>query len=68
MLRNPRNYPDTMPSAESGREMMRGGKQVAFTIDGIALHDRVAKRPRIAACLPSERRIAFNEQGIFRYL
>jgi glutathione S-transferase len=33
----------------------------------IALHDRVAKRPRIAAYLGSERRIAFNEQGIFRH-
>jgi glutathione S-transferase len=32
----------------------------------IALHDGVAKRPRIAAYLASERRIAFNEQGIFR--
>jgi len=32
----------------------------------VALHDRVAKRPRIAAYLASERRIAFNEQGIFR--
>jgi len=33
----------------------------------IALHDRVAKRPRIAAYLVSERRIAFNKQGIFRH-
>ncbi len=33
----------------------------------IALHDRVAQRPRIAAYLASERRIAFNEWGIFRY-
>ena len=33
----------------------------------VALHDRVAKRPRIAAYLASERRIAFNEQGIFRH-
>lgn len=31
-----------------------------------ALHDRVAARPRIAAYLKSPRRIAFNEQGIFR--
>ena len=31
-----------------------------------ALHDRVAARPRIAAYLASDRRIAFNEQGIFR--
>jgi glutathione S-transferase len=32
----------------------------------IALHDRVAARPRLAAYLASERRIDFNEQGIFR--
>jgi glutathione S-transferase len=31
-----------------------------------ALHDRVAALPRVAAYLRSERRIAFNEQGIFR--
>jgi glutathione S-transferase len=33
----------------------------------VALHDRVAARPRIARYLASERRIAFNEQGIFRH-
>jgi glutathione S-transferase len=33
----------------------------------MALHDRVAGRPHIAAYLASERRIAFNEQGIFRH-
>ena len=32
----------------------------------LALHDRVAARPRVAAYLASPRRIAFNEQGIFR--
>jgi glutathione S-transferase len=32
----------------------------------VALHDRVAERPRLADYLASERRIAFNEQGIFR--
>jgi glutathione S-transferase len=32
----------------------------------VALHDRVAERPRIAAYLASERRIPFNEYGIFR--
>jgi glutathione S-transferase len=31
-----------------------------------ALHDRVAALPRIAAYLASDRRIAFNEDGIFR--
>jgi glutathione S-transferase len=32
-----------------------------------ALHDAVAQRPRIRAYLNSPRRIAFNEQGIFRH-
>jgi glutathione S-transferase len=32
-----------------------------------ALHDRVAARPRIAAYLASDRRLPFNEQGIFRH-
>jgi glutathione S-transferase len=32
----------------------------------VALRDRVAARPRIAAYLASERRIPFNQQGIFR--
>jgi glutathione S-transferase len=32
-----------------------------------ALHDRVAARPRIDTYLKSTRRIAFNEQGIFRH-
>ena len=33
----------------------------------IALHDRVAARPRLAAYLASERRLPFNEEGIFRH-
>jgi glutathione S-transferase len=33
----------------------------------VALHDRVADRPRIADYLASGRRIAFNEHGIFRH-
>jgi glutathione S-transferase len=32
-----------------------------------ALHDKVAQRPRLAAYLASERRIAFNQQGLFRH-
>jgi glutathione S-transferase len=32
-----------------------------------ALHDRIAARPRIAAYLASARRIAFNNDGIFRH-
>jgi len=32
----------------------------------IALHDKVAARPNIAAYLQSKRRIPFNETGIFR--
>jgi glutathione S-transferase len=33
----------------------------------VALHDRVAQRPRIRAYLGSKRRIGFNEMGIFRH-
>lgn len=33
----------------------------------VELHDRVAARPNIKAYLASERRIPFNEQGIFRH-
>ncbi|HEX5067521.1 MAG TPA: glutathione S-transferase [Myxococcota bacterium] len=33
----------------------------------VALRDRVAERPNVAAYLASERRIPFNEQGIFRH-
>jgi len=35
--------------------------------DLIALHDRVTKRPRIAAYLASPRRIPFSQWGIYRY-
>jgi len=33
----------------------------------VALHDRVAKRPRIKAYFASKRRIAFSQWGIYRY-
>jgi glutathione S-transferase len=33
----------------------------------VALHDRVAARPRVAAYLSSPRRLPFNDQGIFRH-
>jgi glutathione S-transferase len=33
----------------------------------VEVHDRVAGRPRIAAYLASERRIPFNQMGIFRH-
>jgi len=33
----------------------------------VGLHDRVASRPNIRAYLASERRIPFNEDGIFRH-
>jgi glutathione S-transferase len=39
-------------------------RQIPALID---LHDRVAARPNIKAYLSSERRIAFNEDGIFRH-
>jgi len=31
------------------------------------LHDQVAVRPRLAKYLASDRRIPFNQQGIFRH-
>ena len=33
----------------------------------VALHDRIAARPRVASYLASERRIPFNRDGIFRH-
>jgi glutathione S-transferase len=48
-------FPNAMHEAE--RKLPRLG----------ALHDAVAARPRIAAYLASDRRIPFNEQGIFRH-
>ena len=33
----------------------------------IALHDLVASRPRIKAYLASDRRIPFNQHGLFRH-
>jgi len=33
----------------------------------VALYDRVAARPRVAAYLASDRRIPFNQHGIFRH-
>jgi glutathione S-transferase len=41
-------------------------KALARTPGVVQLHDRVAALPKVAAYLRSERRIAFNEQGIFR--
>src|SRR5215469_7708949 len=35
--------------------------------DLIALHDRIARGPRIAAYLASPRRIPFSQRGIYRY-
>ena len=32
--RNPREYPDTLASPESGRPMVRGEKEVTLTVDG----------------------------------
>ena len=41
-------------------------KALAKTPEIVQLHDRVAALPKLAAYLRSERRIPFNEQGIFR--
>jgi HTH-type transcriptional regulator / antitoxin MqsA len=35
VTKNPRNYPDTMTSAESGRPMERGEKEIAIMVDGV---------------------------------
>ena len=43
--------------------MARIEKKVPGLVD---VHARVAKRPRIKAYLASNRRIPFNESGIFR--
>jgi glutathione S-transferase len=39
---------------------------LAQTPNVVQLHDRIAALPKVAAYLRSERRIPFNEQGIFR--
>lgn len=42
-------------------------KRLEATIPGLlAVRDRVGARPRIAAYLASDRRLAFNEKGLFR--
>ena len=41
-------------------------RELAKTPRVAALRVRMAERPRIKAYLQSERRIPFNEQGIFR--
>jgi glutathione S-transferase len=46
------------------RLMRRLERSVPRVVD---VHERVAKRPRIAAYLASERRIPFNQMGIFRH-
>lgn len=43
-------------------------RQLEAGIPGlVALHDRVVRQPRVAAYLASDRRLAFNEEGIFRH-
>jgi glutathione S-transferase len=46
------------------RAMARTEKKLPHIV---ALRDRIAARPPIAAYLASPRRIAFNESGIFRH-
>jgi glutathione S-transferase len=46
----------------------KGMKRIERKVPGlIDVHDRVAERPRVKAYLASERRIPFNESGIFRH-
>ena len=50
-----------------GYAFPRAMKRIARSIPRLlALRDRVAERPRIAAYVASDRRVAFNESGIFR--
>lgn len=45
----------------------KGMKRIERDVPGLVdVHGRIAKRPRIKAYLASERRIPFNESGIFR--
>jgi glutathione S-transferase len=46
------------------RRMKRFERNVPLLV---GLHDRVARRPRVAAYLASERRIPFSQWGIYRY-
>ena len=46
------------------KRMKRFGRKIPALV---ALHDRVAKRPRIASYLASPRRIPFSQWGIYRY-
>ena len=46
------------------KRMKRFERKVPRVID---LHDRVRKRPRVAAYLSSKRRIAFSQWGLYRY-
>jgi hypothetical protein len=46
--------------------VFRADQVLAKTPLVMQLHRRVASLPKVAAYLRSERRIAFNEQGIFR--
>jgi glutathione S-transferase len=49
------SFPRTMQRVESGYPGI------------VALHDAIAARPNIASYLTSQRRIAFNDRGIFRH-
>jgi HTH-type transcriptional regulator/antitoxin MqsA len=40
MAKNPRNYPDTIPSPETGRTMSRGEKLVSLKVGGRVFHYR----------------------------
>ena len=46
----------------------KGMKRIEKKVPGlVGVHDRVARRPGIKAYVASERRIPFNEDGIFRH-
>src|SRR5208283_4491559 len=56
--------PAMMELLDGPKRMKRFEKKIPGVV---ALHDRVAKRPRVKAYLASKRRIAFSQWGIYRY-
>jgi len=65
------------PGPNLGHEVVLAGLRYAFPramrrqekkVPGlVALHDRIRERPKLAEYLASERRVPFNQMGIFRH-
>ena len=58
--------PFPMPDPQPDKEDELAGTEQPFVAHLVELRDRVAARPKIKAYLASDRRIPFNEDGIFR--